>query len=477
MARVKTGETLTSKKIPKKESDDLTFLDDAGFSGLQDFGEGVGLSGIKLFQGIKDLTVGLDEEDVATMEDWKKDAGESGWGTAGEVVGELAQFAIPGGALLKGAKLASKAKKLTGIQKAGLEAISAGAVGGLNLPDEGETRLGNIAKDVIGSGVGSAAGGILGKAFSPIKKSKEGKAIMDKGGYLTPGQAAENPVWSSLESMMSIIPGLAKGTKAAKEKGINSWLLQTAKEASIAPDEITKVGVGGYKQLRKQYDDLYSDVWNNVFPIKKSNVNDILQDVGKIVNLVPPDQKYMLKRFGKGMREMTIGKPHPEKFRSMDKSLSKVMDNAKGDADLWNDLNAIREKLRSNLPRDSRTDLAYLTKKYPDKLTVRDATASALGEGGKFTPNQAFSSSRSIGRAEKAASAETPLFDIINRGKKTVGRRGDPLPLSRWFRIAPGVPSIPGLESLGGRLMKGTKNPVGDYMNLSRIGALTGEQF
>jgi hypothetical protein len=109
----------------------------------EDFAEGVVSSGMGTYYGIKDLTVGMDDEDKARLKDWKEDAAQSGWGTAGNVVGEVAQLALPGGAALKGAKALNAAGKLAKTAKAlplATDVLASSALGYVKPPEEGKTR-------------------------------------------------------------------------------------------------------------------------------------------------------------------------------------------------------------------------------------------------------------------------------------------------------------------------------------------------
>ena len=77
----------------------------------EDFGEGLVTSGKETYYGIKDLTIGLGDDDAADLKDWRDDAGESGWGTVGQVVGDIGQMVIPGAMGLKAAKIGSSLTK------------------------------------------------------------------------------------------------------------------------------------------------------------------------------------------------------------------------------------------------------------------------------------------------------------------------------------------------------------------------------
>ena len=80
----------------------------------QDFGEGIGASALETWEGGKDLLskTGLvdapDESDLARLKDWQDDAGQSGWGTAGKIVGDIGQMAAGGGLIGAGLKAATK---------------------------------------------------------------------------------------------------------------------------------------------------------------------------------------------------------------------------------------------------------------------------------------------------------------------------------------------------------------------------------
>jgi len=121
---------LARRKAPVKEKE----------SKFEDFGEGIVASGLSTYYGLKDLVTDVTDEDRARLKDWRDDAGESWAGTAGQVVGELGQLAIPGGAAMKIGGGLSKAMKTI----KGQSALAAG-LGGAQLPGEESSRLANAA--------------------------------------------------------------------------------------------------------------------------------------------------------------------------------------------------------------------------------------------------------------------------------------------------------------------------------------------
>ena len=116
-------------------------------SAFQDFGEGLGVSALSTWEGGKDLLskTGLvdapDASDLARLQDWRDDAGQSGWGTAGEVVGDVAQILAGGGlggAALKGATMIPKALK----GAVAMDTAAAGLLGGTQTQGGVDERLG-----------------------------------------------------------------------------------------------------------------------------------------------------------------------------------------------------------------------------------------------------------------------------------------------------------------------------------------------
>ena len=64
---------------------------------VQDFSEGIGVSGLETYYGAKDLLGLGSAKDKQTLEAWRRAAGESGWGTAGQITGDVAQYLLPAG--------------------------------------------------------------------------------------------------------------------------------------------------------------------------------------------------------------------------------------------------------------------------------------------------------------------------------------------------------------------------------------------
>jgi hypothetical protein len=195
-------------------------------SWMEDFGEGITASLMKTGYGIADLVGGVGEGtfqlDPARLEDWQTDAKDGWGGTAGNVVGEVGQLLLGGTAIKAGAKGLGLAKTLAKAPIAA-EAASAGALGGLQYADEGDTRLGNAAANAAMVGVGGVALKGLSKAVKGANVTKAAAKMMKEGKVLTPGQAVEGDFWRGIENYMQSIPFLSKGASDAKARGVQNW--------------------------------------------------------------------------------------------------------------------------------------------------------------------------------------------------------------------------------------------------------------
>ena len=63
----------------------------------EDMAEGVGASMLGKYYDIKDLVVGMDDEDVANLKNWEDDAAQSAWGSATKNLADMANVMSPGG--------------------------------------------------------------------------------------------------------------------------------------------------------------------------------------------------------------------------------------------------------------------------------------------------------------------------------------------------------------------------------------------
>lgn len=438
--------------IPKKPPDEPWY---------EDMAEGIGVSGLDLYYGIKSLGGELSAEDKAHLKDWKDDAAQSGYGTAGRILGEIAQMALPGGAVLKGVKALSKAvgmgrKASLGAAAAGEAGVGAG-FGYARVPGEGEDRATGAVREAAGSLVGSGVGAALGKAYRGIRKTPEGEALIKQNVDVTPGQVAESPAVRGLEGIMDIAPGLSRGTKKAREEGIDSWALATMKQAAPNPDGITEIGTKGFNQSKGQIDKLYKDAWSDAGGVNKETSKAMRKEISGIYRVVPQDEKAVVQGIGQDIKALTKGDPKPDKLKSIDTAISKQINKARDNPKLVNDLQFLKDMLRDSMPPGVHDKLRNADSFYPKFLTIKKATYKARQNEGKFNPAQAIDASADVGKGTKNTieSGTSPLYDIIMAGKKTVGRKKEATPLSAIARISDIVPSPP-MKGMGNIVLGAT---------------------
>lgn len=426
----------------------------------EDFAEGVGVSGLSTYYGLKDLFTDLDDEDRATLADWKEDARESGWGVGGQIAGDVGQLFIPAGGLLKATKLAGQASKVgkglnltTKLIKANpikAGALNAGVLAGLKLPDADETRLGNATRDAAAAVVGGGVMKGLAKAAKGITKSKAGQQLLDEGVPLTVGQAAESKSVQGVESLMELTPLLSQKTKALQDTAAKAWDLNFINKAAPKGVRITKTGREGFDQLKGAVNSAYKKAWGKAGKVPEGTKESLQNIVIKNLDDFDVKEARVLYRIFDDVEKLTTG-GNPKQLKSLDNALRKEIAKAKNSPELQRVIQGMRDELRDRLPKEARNALKEIDKTYPKYLTVKKATAAAHANKGNFSPKQASQASKTVGGETKAASDidGAPLMKAAEAGIETLGNsgRGE---LLGWVRRALNtVPSIAPLESMG----------------------------
>lgn len=423
----------------------------------EDFGEGLAVSGMELYYGAKDLVGQMDEEDKATLTDWQEDAAESGWGTGGRVVGELAQFMIPGGAALKGVRGLSMLKKASNLKKTmavmGAEGAAAGAVGGTRLPGEDETRLGNMAKE---GALGVAGAGIiplLSKGARGLTKTKEAMKLLDEGVDLSPGQMAQSQAISGLETAAEVTPFLARGTKLAKKKGTDSWNLNIMNQAAPEGVEITKIGPEGGAQLKTAFNNAYDKAWQGSGKLSKTNAEATITDLAESSTRLGTDDAKVLESTAREIALVLDKGVGNKGGKLIDDILRRRLKATTPDKyDLTEALKEAKNGLRRRMPRKTQEQLDKIDAKYPKYLTVRKAIGNSDTADGVFTPNILTKADKAVSKGRSEV-GESLFGEAARLGRATVGKKEGGAPLEWFRRIATAFPSPPGMPLAGRGLM------------------------
>ena len=418
MIRMRELESQISKMPAAK--DEIKSEPDAWY---EDFGEGLAVSGMGTWYGIKDLFGAMSDEDRKTLEDWKTDAGESIWGGIGQGVGEVAQIALPGGAALKGAKALGKAKRalpfLTDV------AASAGH-GALQATDVGETRLSNALGGGASAVAGSALARTLSKPFRGIKIDNDAKEMIEKGVRLTPGQSASGGLTQAMEQLGQWKIFTGKGVQRARQNAMQDWNLMTFKAATPPGKSIDKIGPEGVSDLKKAFDESYSQAWEKASqPTQVGTLKMWFKaiDAGNELNKESQD---VLAKLLNDIKSFTFNYS-PQKVVQFDKKLRKKINSAfdSNNRELGLVLKEMKMDLRKAIGNDFADQIKGIDDQYAKYRTIVKASSSdsALEQGGVFTPKQLISASKRVAGEDKAAMGMTPLRKEYLQGASTVGRK------------------------------------------------------
>jgi hypothetical protein len=434
-------------------------------SWYEDLGEGLVVSGLETYQGIKDLVSELDEDDRATMADWRQDASESGWGTAGQVVGDIGQMVVPGGAALRGLKAAGKIKDITQGMRLGADIAGGTALGFIQSPTEGESRLSGAAEGLIGG----AAGGLLGKALSKlgrgISRTDDAQRLMDEGIELTPGQASESTVWRGLENVMSFTPTLGKGVNELRDTALAQWNLKILNEA-LPPGakKLETIGYEANEQIADAFKTAYSNAWNKAKRPSGKQLFDIVRSAGLESRRLDEPSRTVVRRLMEDITQLSNDYT-PERMRALDNSVRKAINNANSKANpnpyLSDALKGIKDKLREATSQEARDELALIDQQYRKFLTARKASTSDFSEGagGTFTPQDLMKATKRIGGESTVFVKGGPLQESAEQGLVTLGRK-EPKPIINIRKaLARNMYSPTPVLDLGGRMLMGRTAP------------------
>lgn len=447
---------------------------------------GSAVSTIESYQGLKDLLGGeVTENDKLALDMMRKDADAAGgWATAGNVVSEVAQLALPMAAANKGvkahkmskavsaAKAAKAAKTTKAIKqaeaaKAGLKgnkallATEAGIAGGhgyTKATEAGETRLGNAGKAVVGAGLGQLGAKVLGATVRGATKTPAAERLMTMDIPFTPARASESSLPRTLEYIMGITPTLAKGTKALQDESMDYMNLALLKQVAPDPAVVTKTGTDGMAQVKKNFDKKYLEAWSagGKPDVKKLSAmsNDILiasRDLGVA-------SKPVLK---KAYRDIAnIHNNYSAKgVKNLDNSLRKNIKTASmaGDTGLAATLQGLRNDLRESVGGDTIKMLDLVDSKYGSYVALQGAggTKKAMEAGGNFDASDLMAGVKSAGGKGRNATGKAPLYDTALDVSKTLGI-DEPSPIMSFIRgAAVNAPSPKGLLRKGGDIMLG----------------------
>ena len=448
---------------------------------MEDFGEGIAASIMKTGYGIADLVGGVGEGtfqlDPERLADMQEDAKDSGFGTAGNVVGEIGQFLLGGGLIAKGglkaAKMAKAAERGSGQRKAlrkavgaigrpGLvrEASIAGGLGGLQYAGENESRAGNAITNAALVGAGGLALKGAAKAFKGAEVTKSAKKAMERGDYLTPGQAVKGGLVRALENVMGVLPGLASGVVKARSKGVNDWATGTLtgftnKLGMKAPKRFDNKAA---QDIVTKFDENANAAWNKAKSFSPAD------DFGKIITKVIDSKRLNADGDAEVAKILSrLFDPETGKKLILNKNELRVLyddlGNLKGSNKATNDtMSELRQTIRNKIGKEAGDEVKVLNDIYPDYKTVKTALQNVpLTEGPVLiTPKMLDAAAKTVSRkGQKRATQDQSFATATREGVETV-ERGEPGVLFDLLKgVAQTIPSPDKAMEVAGRAVLG----------------------
>lgn len=445
-------QTHYQQRIPQAPEEEYA---DPNTSLPADIARGIGYNAARTVTGISDLISPNSETTNRAMEMWRQDVEGSGaGGTAGNVVGELAQLAVPASLFSKGLKATGLTKalpKVAGLTTVAGDTALAAGLGYGQLPElGGQTRGDAAVGNAIASLGGGAMGGVLQKALKGANKTPAGEALMERGVPLTPAQATNNPLFQGAEYLAEMMPVLSKSVAKQKEKALEGFNRAVAQEAAPAGAKITAGGQEGMRQVKGAYKQGYKDAWEKATPFSDDTLVNLLDETKAMRKDLGPSAGYAQRKIDDAIERIDKMKDI-ESMENLDTVLRKQIDNAETgatpDLALSEYLQDFRTLIQERASPETSTALKELNSTYGGFMAARRATAnpSALKRGkenkGIFTTDEFTNAVRGVGGEGRASTGTAPMQKTMDMGTDTMGQKM-PSPLINAVKgIARSVPA------------------------------------
>jgi hypothetical protein len=416
--------------------------------------------------GIKQLTTGLDPEDVSDVEAWRAlsegagmDEGEGvlNAGTVGDIAGNVGAFAVPLGAAEQTIVKATSALPKWA-SKIGAAMAVGGTEGALQPVLEGDfmTRGANVA---VGAALPGALSGMVQagrKAITqPFQMRGAAEALEAEGIQPTLGQGVETEGFRPFarlaknieENLEGILPGITSGRERAEQEVVDA-LARRAVPPGAPPSTHMPGSSEYFKEMDTIFDTSYKDIMATIdgtldtAPIM-GVVDDAIDNLGMMVN--PATKRQMSKTFnailsefgGEGMTPQAARKFQEKVRKQLTKfaSVENANENTTGAVEILSAINdGISDIFESRLGREGAEQLRNIDLAYANKMLIE--TASGFKRRGTHIPVT------NLDRAVRARTGRSRRLrgeglgqDIIDPAFETMGAPKAP----RWLRALSGV--------------------------------------
>ena len=425
-------------------------------SAFDKFKHGLARSALETGLGIKGLFTDLSENDKAVLKMMKRDAEKTGgWGTAGNITGEVAQLAIPASKLSKATKLKNATRGRQALATIGAESALGGAHGALKAPEEGKDRLDKAKEGAMWGAAGAGTGQLLSKAMRGVKQSEAGKYLTDLGVRLTPGQAAEGGLPRALEYTMGILPGTAKSVARQKKAADETFSTKMLEQAAPPGGTIKGTGHEGMKELRDSYKTAYRDAWGKAGKLSDDTMQDMMVKMDEVAEY-GTEAVGPLRRLNNKI-DQYLGAKTTKNLDTLDDQLRqeirRIENSQYPNVDMADALEQMRGVLRSGTSKETQDALRAINSQYGKFKAVERAAGSLSGmksgeglQGGVFGGEELASAVKGVGKGRQSY-GEAPLQTEAKAAMETLARK-EPVPLMNYVRGVSKQLEIPGTGKL-----------------------------
>lgn len=457
----------------RRQEEPVTEEPDDDTSWLDELGAGVGTSILRTAVGAQELArdagfpISSEEwqqQDVEALERRRQQSEDSGFGTAGRVVGDVAQLAVPGGGALRAARAAQLGRGATGAATFGTDVASSAGLGAVQAPEEGQTRQQAATQGAAGALLGGALGKVGEKVLRGARRTPEAESLLQKGVRLQPGQASEGGIPRAMDALARMTMFTRKGMEQLDQRALRDWNKSILNEVAPPGKEVSRIGVEGADELKGAFSEAYDEAWAGAGPISPGGQTELVGQIQRIAADYGDEANRFLRKIGNKLvdvqKEFT-----PAKLRSLDKEMRNSVENLSSGQrafpELAQEIKGLRSTLRDSVGGDVRDKLIQVDQKWAPFLAVRKAatTRGARRNQQIFTPDDLANAAASVGGESRAFGSAAPLFQQTSEAVQTLGRKDPRFLTGVRQALAANVPSPTPLIEARRRAMLGETAP------------------
>lgn len=392
---------------------------------------------------VSDETVAGIQADIDEAKALDKPLMDSGGGFTGNIAGNIATMALPGGVLGKVPAVGKVAQALM-MPKTLAGGVGAGATMGAVQPvASDEDRLMNTGIGAAGGAVGQAVPKVVAAILGGNQRPQVQK-LLDEGVKLTPGQILGGAA-QRLEEGATSIPLVGDAIRSAMNKARETFNTAALNRA-LAPigEKAAKVGRDGIEEVETKLGDFYDKLLSKItVKLDPDFAVDVRTIKAAAANL-PAEQAAQFDKIlnNEVLKKLSRGRISGDEMKVIESELGRLERGYRGDAafanrELGHRIQDAKTALRAMVERGNPAQAAELRKAnegYANFVRVQRASSGVGAADGVFTPSQlssAVKANDSSLRKGAFARGDALMEDLSDAGvdvmRKNVPDSGTPL--------------------------------------------------